>query len=467
VTGLIHPDARLVDSATGAELGGGALGGAVAAAGAAFGTLPTGVVFARTPIAVEAIVQYLGAWEAGRAVALLDPALPEQTLTDLVTRFEPTVIIDPVPASGLDGYASRRDPVLGPVRVRTREAAAAHPDLGVLLATSGSTGNPKLVRLARSAVLANAAAIGQALALTAAELAPTSLQLYYSYGMSVLHSHLMVGAGVLVTAADLLQREFWTGLDQFGATSLAGVPYQYEMLKRLRFSPADHPTLRSLTQAGGRMRPEMISDFHGRMADVGGRLYVMYGQTEAGPRITTLPADRLAAKLGSVGPAVPGGSLSIRLDDGTETTEPDVVGEIVYRGPNVMMGYAEVAADLARGDDLGGVLRTGDRGYLDADGFLFHVGRSSRFAKAFGVRLNLDDIETMAAPIHVPVAAVSGDDKVIVFAEGADEETLKTITKTLAERLRLHRSGIETRALDALPRLGNGKTDYPALDGLR
>jgi acyl-CoA synthetase (AMP-forming)/AMP-acid ligase II len=202
------------------------------------------------------------------------------------------------------------------------------------------------------------------------------------------------------------------------------------------------------------------------MAAVGGRLYVMYGQTEAGPRITTLPAEALPAKLGSVGPALPGGRLSI-LVDGEETTEPGAVGEIVYRGPNVMMGYGESAADLARGDDLGGVLRTGDRGYLDADGYLFHVGRSSRFAKAFGVRLNLDDIEAMVATVHAPVAAVSGDDQVVVFAEGADQETLRTITKTLAERLRLHRTGIDARAIDALPRLGNGKTDYPALDGLR
>jgi acyl-coenzyme A synthetase/AMP-(fatty) acid ligase len=131
------------------------------------------------------------------------------------------------------------------------------------------------------------------------------------------------------------------------------------------------------------------------------------------------------------------------------------------------MGYAVTATDLARGDDLGGVLRTGDRGYLDADGYLFHVGRASRFAKAFGVRLNLDDIEAMVATLHAPAAAVSGDDKVVVFAERADLETVRTIGKTLAERLRLHRTGIDVRTIDELPRLGNGKTDYPALEGLR
>lgn len=473
---LVHPDARLVDAQTGAELGAAALQTAIADAAAAFDALPPGAVFARTPTTVDGIVRYLGAWRAGRAVALLDPGLGEATLTDLVARFSPALVIGPDPDAGepsgrtlsaVNGYARRDDPLLGPVWVHPGEAAAVHKGLGILLATSGSTGNPKLVRLSREGILANAAAIAQVLALTPDELAPTSLKVYYSYGMSVLHSHLIVGAGVLVHDADLLQREFWTALDRYGATSLAGVPYQYQMLKRLRFAPADHPTLRTLTQAGGRLAPELVSDFHQRMAAVGGRFYVMYGQTEAGPRITTLPAEALPAKLGSVGPALPGGRLSIRTESGQETTEPGVIGEIVYRGPNVMLGYAETSDDLARGDELGGVLRTGDRGYLDEDGYLFHVGRSSRFAKAFGVRLNLDDIEAIAGTVHTPVAAVSGDDRVVVFAEGADEESLRTISKTLAERLRLHRTGIDARAVDALPRLGNGKTDYTTLERLR
>jgi acyl-CoA synthetase (AMP-forming)/AMP-acid ligase II len=467
VTALVHADARLVDAASGAELRGPALMAALSEAATSFESLPAGAVFACTPIAVDAIVRYLGARQADRPVALLDPGLSPETLTDLVTRFEPAVVLGAGPSHRFAGYLPRVSDNLGPIWVRTGDGAPVHPALGVLLATSGSTGSPKLVRLARSAVEANAASIAQALALTPADVAPTTLQLFYSYGMSVLHSHLTVGAGVLVQSADLLQREFWTSVHRDGATSLAGVPYMYEMLKRLRFSPAAHPSLRTLTQAGGRMRTEMVSDFHERIAAVGGRLYVMYGQTEAGPRITTLPADRLPEKLGSVGPAVPRGRLSILLDSGEETVEPGAIGEIVYRGPNVMMGYAEAAADLARGDNLGGVLRTGDRGYLDEDGYLFHVARSSRFAKAFGVRLNLDDIESIASGVHTPVAAISGEDKVIVFAEAADDETVRTISKALAERLRLHRSGLDVLAIDALPLLGNGKVDYPALERLQ
>ncbi len=127
--------------------------------------------------------------------------------------------------------------------------------------------------------------------------------------MSVLNSHLLRGATVVLERTGLMQRDFWTAVAEHGVTSMAFVPYQYEMLRRLRFDPAKYPALRTLTQAGGRLRTDLVTDFAQRMAAVGGRLYVMYGQTEAGPRMATLPPARLAEKLGSVGLALPGGSV--------------------------------------------------------------------------------------------------------------------------------------------------------------
>jgi acyl-CoA synthetase (AMP-forming)/AMP-acid ligase II len=281
--------------------------------------------------------------------------------------------------------------------------------------------------------------------------------------MSVLNTHLAAGATVVLESAGLLHRPFWDAVTAHGATSLACVPYQFETLRRLPFDPGEFPCLRNLTQAGGRLRPEIITDFHGRMAAVGGRLHIMYGQTEAAPRLTTLPAQRLVEKLGSVGPSVSNGRLTVRLDDGTETTAPGIVGEVLYRGPNVMMGYAESAADLARGDQCGGLLETGDCGYLDEEGYLFLNGRRKRLGKVFGVRLNLDDVEAM---LHEqgPVAVVDGDDRIVVFLEGADAPTLSRCAADLAKRLRVHRSGIAVRTIAALPLLPNGKVDYRALE---
>ncbi|GAA1650516.1 AMP-binding protein [Catellatospora bangladeshensis] len=470
---LVAPTARLVDAATGAVLAGAELSAEVARHAAGYTDAPAGVVFARSALTTASVLRYAGAFRAGRPVALLDPALAPAVLADFVTRFEPAVVVG-VGEGGAGaelcelpkGYDDTEHPVLGRCWVRrTAPAALPHPDLAVLLATSGSTGDPKFVRLSRAAVLANAHAIGDALALGPDEIAPTSLPLFYSYGMSVVNSHLAAGATLLVVDGGVLAKEFWQAVDAHQATSLAGVPYNYEMLHRIRWRPGRHPSLRTLTQAGGRLRDELILHFHEQISASGGRFHVMWGCTEAAPRMSTLPADGLPGSVGSVGPALPGGAFTVLADDGTESADPHVTGELVYRGPNVMMGYATAVADTARGDDQAGALRTGDLGYLDERGFVWLKGRLKRFGKIFGIRVNLHDIEDLVRA-DGPAVAVSGPDRVVVFVVGIDAEAAQALAGRLSERLRVHRTGFDVRPVDALPQLPNGKIDYRALEAL-
>ena len=405
---LFHPGARVIDAATGETL----TPEKIDAAADELSAEPGAVVFHPISTTVSGIARYLAALRLGRPVVLLDP---EADIAHWAERF----------ATG-----------------------EVHPDLAVLLTTSGSTGNPKLVRLSRQAVLTNAEQIATVLGITADDVAITTLPLFYSYGMSVLNSHLLRGATVILERTGIMQRDFWTAAVEHGATSMAFVPYQYEMLRRLRFDPARYPALRKLTQAGGRLRTALVSDFAQRMATVGGSLYVMYGTTEAAPRMATLPPERLEEKLGSVGLALPGGSFEIAPDD-----------EVVYRGPNVMMGYAETAADLVKGDEMGGVLPTGDLGRVDDEGFLFLTGRAKRIGKVFGVRINLDDVEK-----NFPVVAVSGADQLIVYAEGISADEARGLRTKIAEWLGTHFSGVVVRSIEALPLLPNGKVDYRALE---
>ncbi|WIM96900.1 AMP-binding protein [Actinoplanes oblitus] len=402
---LLHPDARVIDAATGAELTPELIDAAAAELAGEH------LVFLPMPSTVPAVARYLAALRLGVPVVLLDPDADHTAL--------------------IERYATDR----------------VHPDLALLLTTSGSTGDPKLVRLSRSAVLANAGQVADSLGVTGADVAITTLPLFYSYGMSVLHSHLLRGATVILERSGIMQRDFWTAVNEHRVSSMAFVPYQYEMLRRLRFDPAKYPTLRTITQAGGRLRTEMVAEFAAKMAAVGGRMFVMYGQTEAGPRMATLPPERIADKLGSVGLPMPGASFAIEDD------------EVVYRGPNVMMGYAESAADLVKGDELGGVLRTGDLGRLDEEGFLHLTGRLKRMGKVFGVRINLDDVER-----NFPVTAVAGDDKLHVFAEGIGADEARALRTKIAEWLGSHFTGIDVRVIEALPLLPNGKTDYRALE---
>ncbi|MFJ1762636.1 AMP-binding protein [Amycolatopsis sp. NPDC088138] len=459
---LLGAGARLVDVAGGRTLAGAELSAEVGRRMEELASLPVGVVFARMSVDLPSVLTYLGAFETRRAIALIDPALDVDVLAGLVERFRPAAVLS---ASGdaPAGYTTRGDDWIR----SSAEGVTPHPDLAVLLPTSGSTGNPKLVRLSRQAILSNADAIAQVLHIDSDEVAPTCLPLHYSYGLSVLNSHLVRDATVVIEPSGVLGRGFWDAVNTYGVTSLSGVPYHYEMLRRLKFDPAKYPTLRTLTQAGGKLRDELIAEFNTKMIAVGGRMYVMYGQTEAAPRMTTVPAERLAEKLGSAGPALPGGSFAVRRDDGSETTHPKIVGEVVYRGPNVMLGYADDESGLAKGDEYGGVLATGDLGYLDQDGFLFITGRLKRIGKVFGNRVSLDDLEqavrTAAVGIDV-VAAVPAGDKVVLFAEGVDKDICKDASKALSERLHLHTSGFDVRPIDTVPLLASGKIDYRSLE---
>lgn len=459
---LVGEGARLVDVASGRALGHDELVLEVTRAAEALSALPEGVLFARTAIDLPSLLNYLGAFEGGRAVALIDPALNVESLVNLVARFAPGAVLtapDGEPPPGYlaqDGHWVRADP----------NGVRPHPDLAVLLATSGSTGAPHFARLSRRAVLSNAHAIAEVLGIGPDDVAPTSLPPHYSYGLSVVNSHLARGATIVIEPSGILSRTFWDAVSQCGCTSLAAVPYHYEMLRRVKFDPARYPRLRTLTQAGGKLRHELITEFDAKMRAMGGGLYVMYGQTEAAPRMATMPAELLAHKPDSVGPAMPGGQFTIRHNDGTETTHPKITGEVIYRGPNVMMGYAEDSAELALGDQLGGVLATGDLGYLDEVGFLFVTGRLKRIGKVFGNRISLDDLEQAARATELGidiVAAVAGDDKVVLFAEGIGKDVCKEASRALADRLHLHASGFDVRPIDVVPLLASGKIDYQAL----
>jgi len=270
-----------------------------------------------------------------------------------------------------------------------------HSDLALLLSTSGSTGSPKLVRLSRQNVHSNAESIAQYLQITAEERPITSLPLYYSFGLSVINSHLLRGATILLTKYSVSDSEFWQFAREQHATSLSGVPYTWQMLKQLRFMRMQTPDLRTLTQAGGKLSPELAKEYIDWAAANGKRFYVMYGQTEATARMSYLPWDVAAEKPGSIGVAIPNGRFELRDMDGIAISEPDKQGELVYYGPNVSMGYAQKSEDLLLGDCNNGCLHTGDIAMLDSDGDYYIVGRMKRFLKIFGLRIGLDEVERL------------------------------------------------------------------------
>lgn len=339
-----------------------------------------------------------------------------------------------------------------------------HEDLALLLTTSGSTGSPKLVRQTYKNIQSNAKAIVEYLEITDKERPITTLPMNYTYGLSIINSHLYQGATILLTNKGFMQKDFWTFFKQEEATSFGGVPYTYEMLKRLRFFKMDLPSLKSMTQAGGKLSPELHKEFAQYAQDNEKRFYVMYGQTEATARMSYLPYKESLKKYGSMGIAIPGGKFSLVDVNEKEITEPEIIGELVYQGPNVSLGYAEKREDLIKGDENKGTLITGDMAKRDEEGYYYIVGRKKRFIKIFGNRVNLDETERMLnVAFEEMECACSGiDDKMIIYITKEFQE--ETVKKYVSKKTGLHFSAFKINYISEIPKNEAGKTLYVKLD---
>jgi acyl-coenzyme A synthetase/AMP-(fatty) acid ligase len=264
-----------------------------------------------------------------------------------------------------------------------------------------------------------------------------------------------------MTEASPLSSDFWRLLRREEATTFGGVPYFYEILKKLRFGRMDLPSLKYLTQAGGRLEPDLLLEFRRICRDKGWRFVVMYGQTEATARMSWLPWEEAFSRPASIGRAIPGGRFWLADDDHRPIDRPGEVGELVYEGPNVTLGYAENRHDLAKGDEREGRLFTGDLARFDEDGFFYLAGRKKRFLKLFGSRVNLDEIETRLNQDGLDCACAGEDDRLAVYV--TDEKLIPRAEKYLSERLALNRAGFRIAAVKEIPRNEAGKILYADL----
>lgn len=329
-----------------------------------------------------------------------------------------------------------------------------YDELSLLLPTSGSTGSPKLVRHSYRNIEANAENVRRLFALTESEKAMAILPMHYTMGLSVIASHLLAGATLLLSGRSLLDRGFWAMLKE--ATSFTGVPYSYEILMKMRFTRMDLPNLRIITQGGGKLTSEMFQVLAQYAHDKGKQFIATYGQSECTARMAYLPAELALTKTCSIGFAEPGGQLSIIDAEGQETFEGGATGEMVYRGENVTLGYANCIEDLKKGDENHGIMHTGDLAHRDADGCYFIVGRMKRFLKIFGLRIGLDEVENL----------IKSEFKVDCYCKGDDQKLIVLVTNPhLAEQLpafieektHLFHQNIQVQVVDAIQRNEAGK----------
>ncbi len=423
------------------------------------------LVFSLCQNTIGAVAGYVSFLNAEIVPVLLNAHLERGLLDGLLSSYQPKYLWVPETQSAEfpdmeTAYAS-----YGYVLLKTgyEKEYPLHPDLGLLLTTSGSTGSPKFVRQSYANILANAQSIVQYLELDETERPITTLPMNYTYGLSIINSHLLVGATLLVTDKGLMQKEFWQFFKEQRATSFGGVPYTYEMLARLRFFRMDLPSLRTMTQAGGKLIPELHKKFAEYAQANGKKFVVMYGQCEATARMGYLPADKAAEKCGSMGIAIPGGRFRLVDVKGCEVSEPHVTGELVYEGPNVTLGYAECGEDLIKGDERCGVLETGDMAQFDEDGYYYIVGRKKRFLKIYGNRVNLDEIDRMVKGHFegADFASAGVDDHMYLFV--TDENIADDVKTFVVSKTGLNAAAFKTVVVNEIPKNDAGKTLYKEL----
>lgn len=328
-------------------------------------------------------------------------------------------------------------------------AVQMHEALSLLLSTSGSTGSPKLVRHSYRNIEANADNVRRMFRLDGSEKAMAILPMHYTMGLSVVTSHLLAGATLLLSGRSLLDKGFWALLKE--ATSFTGVPYSYEILTKMHFTRMDLPNLTVITQGGGKLTEATWNTLAQYAKDTHKQFIATYGQSECTARMAYLPPELALEKVCSIGVAEPGGQLSIVDDYGNETFEGEAQGELVYRGENVTLGYATCLEDLAKGDENHGVMRTGDLARRDADGCHFIIGRRKRFLKIYGQRIGLEDVERLIKNEFNTDCYCKGDDeKLIVLV--TDARLQEMLPAFLEEKTHLYRQRVEVRVVNELLR---------------
>lgn len=419
---------------------------------------------------IGSLLGYVGFLQNKIVPVMLQDNIDEELFKNLFELYKPNFIYLPKNSavkdfnflkSGKEVY-SNFDYVL--IKTEFENFFTLNQELALLLTTSGSTGSRKLVRQSYKNIYENSRSIIEYLNLNKNQRAITTLPMNYTYGISVINTQLLAGGSLFLTNKTIMQKEFWTQIKENNITSISGVPYIYEMLNKLKFMQMDLPDLKLLTQAGGKLSEDLHLKYAKWSAENNKNFFVMYGQTEATARMSYLPSEKSLDKIGSIGIVIPRGHFSIFDNNDNEIKAPNIEGELVFKGDNVAMGYAEKGEDLSKENEWNGVLKTGDMAKFDEDNFYYIIGRKKRFLKIFGSRVNLDEVEHLIKTKYqdLDVACAGIDDKLYTFINNS--EHLQDISVFVREIIGIHSSANKVKYIDEIPKNESGKKNYKELE---
>jgi long-chain acyl-CoA synthetase len=438
---------------------------------------------------IESAAAYFGALKAGAVAVPLTGGPRNDRLSHAIADCAPRVavidgvtersvrkgdVVAAVPSVVVADRTSSRDLIpLAAVEECPGDPVPVRPidlDLAAIIYTSGSTGEPRGVMLTHRNFVANARSIVSYLKLTAADRVMCVLPFNYVYGLSLLHTHIAVGGSIVIENRSAFPNVVLNAMQEHQVTGFSGVPSTFAlMLHRSSLGTTALPKLRYVTAAGGAWAPAKIEEWRRRAPKT--EIFVMYGATEAGARLTYLPPDAVVRKAGSIGRAIPNVEIVVENESGARA-KPGEIGELVARGSNISCGYWNNPQETALRFGPSGY-RTGDLGYADDEGYLFLVGRQHDIIKVGAHRVGLKEIEdVLQAHASVYEAAVIGTPHEILGEAPVAFVALKTAIDDVqnhlrafcASRLEPHKVPLRIVQLDELPKLpGSGKLDRKAL----
>lgn len=423
----------------------------------------TSLIFLLGSNTVQSICVYLAALAVKVPIVLLPNTMNSTKLASLVETYKPSWIFagdrKEVDSYDFETLSTNFNYFL--FKSRKNIIHETHPDLRLLFSTSGSTGSSKLVQISERNLLSNTNSIINALGIKQDDRAITTLPMHYSYGLSIINTHLNSGASIILNDKAVSEREFWETLKLGRATTFGGVPLTYELLSRATPDWFDGTYLETLTQAGGKLREDLVIKFQLIAKQLGMKFFIMYGQTEATARMSILDSNMVEFHPGSIGKPISGGYFHVIDDGGKKIESAHQVGELVYSGPNVCLGYANAINDFRSGDTNGGILRTGDLGYFDNNGYYYVTGRKNRLCKILGHRVNLDEIEVYLRQLGYDIYVIEVNEKVYLCS--TNEEKKASCLKQAGNFLQLNYRALKYVTVKEFPRNEAGKIQYSLL----
>lgn len=337
-------------------------------------------------------------------------------------------------------------------------------DVAIIMFTSGSTAKPKGVMITHYNLMHNTNSIIQYLNLTQKDRVQVVLPFYYCYGTSLINTHFRCGGSIVINNKFMFPQTVIENLIKYECTGFAGVPSTYQILLRMtEIKNYKFPSLRYVTQAGGKLPEVFISELTNILKDV--EIFIMYGQTEATARLSYLPPLQIKSKLGSIGKGIPGTQLMILNKDGL-SVKPGEIGEVVAKGGNIMKGYFNDKEETEK-TLKGGLLYTGDLAMKDEDGYIYIVSREKNIIKSGGNRISPKEIENtiVEIPEIVECAVIGIEDDIlgeavkafVVLKDSNCNIDYKYISEYCSDRLPKYKVPKYIEFLKMLPKNSSGK----------